>query len=694
MQLTFEHSQKIADGSNPAGYHTPDSRFQVMFTEGGKVKTTTTTTPTGYFADRTFSTPYAIATDEEVEFLRVTYLPRVNLLAHWESEDRHRLTVLILKQDASQYLESGTIQYRDQDPGATMTLTLQNPEGLFAAEGYAGVMPGGKISVWFSMGDSEMIQIGLFFVDRISKEVGKPTVTIEARNTTGKLLKDQTFNTSAKRMSWKTDQFFGEMLVDAGISEYAIQEELRPSVYEFTPDKTYYEGMMDALLPLFDWRIREDETGRIIIGHRSDFEEFTEGVFSFDRDTDCISRQIVRDDQNTYSKIAVWYTEEGEAWTTATPVSLSQQSCGYGDGTKTSFLPLDYVFSPVIPGQAAGLQMIVPLGSPARVYIDGHPIDEEGYTFTPGGSVEGMKLEIHTAPLPGEHVTLDYQVMPYRVSEPHILVPPLIADDTVEVRFPMPRQPIVDPGQIRVMMKYKHYIQESLTWVNPYRETESYMELASPWSTNTSVETNIKVIFEEDREEGSTRPSYDRATGELILRLPPMWEDPHNYWYLHWIEATEIKITYAIGDVGFRSEFKEYANRYYTYKNVEFPPGWNMPRNKTLFVELANGTTQEEAEEIAEELASRLAEVGVTETFLSPIRPQLQPGDAAEITQGASTKTLGTVTDVEHRFGTGGFYTQFTVDSGGMLGKPLIKDFIQNIAQRLKIPRGKYEDLT
>ena len=45
----------------------------------------------------------------------------------------------------------------------------------------------------------------------------------------------------------------------------------------------------------------------------------------------------------------------------------------------------------------------------------------------------------------------------------------------------------------------------------------------------------------------------------------------------------------------------------------------------------------------------------------------------------ANCPDIGTLTQVGLKFGRGGFYTSFTVDSGGVIKKPRLKDLIEQI---------------
>ena len=129
------------------------------------------------------------------------------------------------------------------------------------------------------------------------------------------------------------------------------------------------------------------------------------------------------------------------------------------------------------------------------------------------------------------------------------------------------------------------------------------------------------------------------------------------------------------------------------YELVQSYSGWSLQSNKTLFVQVPEGTSQANAQSIATELASRLENVGKIETFTGPFRPQLMVGDAARIVEPTGQVSLGLITEITHTFGKNGFTTTFVVDSGGRLGKPRLKDYIQKIQQSTSSGSIAYEDI-
>lgn len=117
------------------------------------------------------------------------------------------------------------------------------------------------------------------------------------------------------------------------------------------------------------------------------------------------------------------------------------------------------------------------------------------------------------------------------------------------------------------------------------------------------------------------------------------------------------------------------------YRNVTTYTGWNLQANKTLYVNVPEGTSFSDAQNYANQIAKNLEYVGKIESFTGPFRPQLILGDEAVIIGEKGSVNLGLITEITHRFGKDGFYTDFTVDSGGRLGKGRLSDYIGKITK-------------
>lgn len=636
MELTFEHTQKICDGHNPAGYHTPDNYFQVLGRDEPDIIATRCHTPMGHFDSREFIAVYPVAEETGAGGLRATYLPRINLFAHWWQEappdKRHRLALMVLKQDVSKLLNDGKIAFREDDPGSSLSLTLENPDGIIAQENFAAVGPGARVSVWFSMGDSSRIQIGDFYIDRIAMARGKPLVTIEARSVIGKLLKDQTFDEKFHRLSWSAQQFFSEILDDAGVRNYSVEDATHPSIYRFDRQKTFYEGMKEALMQFIGWRIRERPDGTVVIGSQS-YAMFTEGPFAFHRDQDCFSREVIRDDQEAVSRICVWKYErwsEIQNWLT-----FEKENIGTGDGLEDEFRTGHN------PVRTADMEPII--------YLDDVEEPSANYSLN---TTTGL-VTFTAAPGAGVAITISYEA------------------SIKEVAFEGPFSG-TDGDWWKHDCAYRPYDQDT---VRVYHSIGGRMDELDPPVLSGGVWTGQYLL--EGMNSGELPPEMEPGPNQIGEGNVPM-ANKTGEWHVSYRTEGEPEVI-------------QQEEKHYYYRDVNFLPGWNMPRQKTAYVQIPDNTPEAEAEALADELAEIYGQIGQTETFLSTFRPHLQPGDTAWITEpGRLARDIGMVTQVEHSFGKGGFYTQFTIDSGGRYGKPPLKRYMETIAAQLLKPKGEY----
>lgn len=112
---------------------------------------------------------------------------------------------------------------------------------------------------------------------------------------------------------------------------------------------------------------------------------------------------------------------------------------------------------------------------------------------------------------------------------------------------------------------------------------------------------------------------------------------------------------------------------------------WNILENKTLYVQVADGTTLANAQTYASEIAERLESVGKTEEFQGRFTPNLQVGYMATVIGDDDSEFVGLITDITHEFGETGYYTNFTLDGGGIAGKGRFSDYINRLSSDLGI---------
>ena len=291
--------------------------------------------------------------------------------------------------------------------------------------------PASKIRLQFRAGDSDQLPMGIFYADRMQYEVGGESVSIEARNSIGKYLKDQTFDERNVYTPTTVQALLTQILTGAGITNYHVGTETTQLGMEFSPSQDILSGIDDVLTTVRDWQIREEiAAGKVVVAERTD-EAFTQpGKYTFYRNRDVFSRSVTKDDGQTYGRVCV-----------------------------------------------------------------------------------------HTS------------------------------------------------------------------------------------------DFSVKV-----------------------------------------------------------------------YRPVSSSLGWLPPAQKTLYQQCPDGTTSMQVAALATEIAEQLSNSGEVEEFVGPIRPQLMPGDSAEIIDNDGPRLVGIITTVIHNFGQDGFYTQFTVDSGGKINKPLLSDYLKQIS--------------
>ena len=93
---------------------------------------------------------------------------------------------------------------------------------------------------------------------------------------------------------------------------------------------------------------------------------------------------------------------------------------------------------------------------------------------------------------------------------------------------------------------------------------------------------------------------------------------------------------------------------------------WTIPTNKIYHCTAPDGLSAEDFSDYANRVADELRHVGKTEEYSGPFRPQLLVGDQAQTRDHGIVYSLGIITSVTHHFGSSGYSTDFTVDSGGV----------------------------
>ena len=103
----------------------------------------------------------------------------------------------------------------------------------------------------------------------------------------------------------------------------------------------------------------------------------------------------------------------------------------------------------------------------------------------------------------------------------------------------------------------------------------------------------------------------------------------------------------------------------YNVKNFRF---WDAGENRIYHAPHVDGITKTELKKYAKALAKQLKYIGRIITYRMNLKPQLVIGDVAKITYGqdeGEVENLGGITEIVHTLGSKGYFTEFTITSGG-----------------------------
>ena len=331
MELQFIDSTIITtDATNPTAVHMPDNSIWGFRVEDGRLEGSQIEHGPGDIDYSAFElADFAIVTaDKNMSLVRLKNVPRMGIYGVWHQDpvldeetqeeitpERHRFAIWDAINDVSNYLQELRFEFNKGEIVSQALLNLKNPNQILSGENNSRLVPGMKIELFFTTGDSEEYPCGVFYIDRVDMNAENSDLTVEGRNISGKILKDQT---------WDEGNFYPidvyaynliSMLQYAGIEEYDVQVPSEPLTaweagIEFEPDQTMMEGIREYISMSLNWEIVEDLDGKIIAGSNVSYEPIygRYSKYSFQRDSEVFSRKVVRDDSDVYAKVC-YYSE-------------------------------------------------------------------------------------------------------------------------------------------------------------------------------------------------------------------------------------------------------------------------------------------------------------------------------------------------------------------------------------------------
>lgn len=306
MQLTFEYSLDTGQGICPQAIHTTDNLLRfIYFTTEGTVEGSIADPVLGLYGDLTYKGLGRISPDEEVSYPSIKKVAHYGAYGFWSAEGDHRFVMYMLPADISKSFVDGSIKYGVSSEVSQMSCTLLNVRGELLNRYRALVTPGTKIELYFSLGNSGEIPLGIFYIDRASVSYPEEKVSVSARNGIGKLLKEQTFDEDSTFEEATLQQNFQRILQLAEVEEFFVGENSKTWKLKFEPDVSILDGIKKVLSLLNNWKVDETSGGVIGIAKSTDARFDQPGIYTFERDKTCWSYSVEYDDSEAVNRVCV-----------------------------------------------------------------------------------------------------------------------------------------------------------------------------------------------------------------------------------------------------------------------------------------------------------------------------------------------------------------------------------------------------
>lgn len=316
--LEFEYVKKLPALTGTDGHllHYQDDFVQAVVANGG-IKGATTAeriNENWLFSDWESGD---LSAEKTVQNLQLSAMGGFGIIGSMRNGDNeHKLLIYEFAYDISRTLVEGSVTYDSETPISSLSLTLANvgtePSfiGLFEHSTIEKTItkPGAKINLSFSYGALESVPFGVFYADRVAVDYLSGTLSVDARNTIGKVLGDQhmvelpTVPSAAFRTNLEYIFEYANLTKD----QYIVITNISSTMsFEFDRNKTILEAVLEMLKLDPDSRLEELSDGTIVIAgeNASIFEPH--GEYRFDQGESLISRTSTFDDMDSYSKVCV-----------------------------------------------------------------------------------------------------------------------------------------------------------------------------------------------------------------------------------------------------------------------------------------------------------------------------------------------------------------------------------------------------
>lgn len=312
MKLTFEYTQIIGQGLSPQIVHMMDNNLNVIYlSSDGLVKGLEAFPALGLYNNLSFKDKGRISTDFDVSKPSLKKVAHYGTYGFWSSEAMHKFVMYMLPVDISHTLLNGSISHSKESAISQLSISLQNAGGDLVGRYRSIIAPNTIMELYFSLGSSEELSLGRFYIDRVSISYPEQSISVSARNAVGKLLKEQTFDENTSFTAANLKENLTAILMLAQVENFFVADPQKTWRLTFESQGAILDGIQNVIQLLPQWQLAENTDGTIGIGPITDGRFEQPSTYIFERDKTCWSYNVEYDDEQTASKICLVCKEPG-----------------------------------------------------------------------------------------------------------------------------------------------------------------------------------------------------------------------------------------------------------------------------------------------------------------------------------------------------------------------------------------------
>lgn len=319
MELTFEYNLDCGEGHAPQAIHDKNNRLRIIYLDDSQLVRSYDAEPVlGLYSGLVFTNFGRCSPDEIVSMPSIKRVAHHGAYGFWSARGvsginlDHKFVIYMMPTDISKALVDGSVTFSAGSEVSSLSCNLLNIRGELLNRYRALVTPGTKLEVYFSLGDSGEVPLGVFYTDRANVSYPDEKVSVSARNAVGKLMKEQTFDERTSFNSGSLHDNLREIMELAEIEEFFVGDPGIDQTLEFEPDTTILEGVKFAISLLPNWKIAETVDGVVGISTADDARFDQPGIYTFERDRSCWEYNIEYDDSDAANRVCVWCKVEDE----------------------------------------------------------------------------------------------------------------------------------------------------------------------------------------------------------------------------------------------------------------------------------------------------------------------------------------------------------------------------------------------